>query len=247
MPDKDEFDVLLDSALATYADRGTDGGLERRVLAAVAAEHALGQERRAAGWWGRRLAWAIAVPVAASLLVWMSVGRIRQHAPAQREQAHRQDSVVRHETMAQKNGPPAAAERATHSRRTEGGGRLVEPSGTAETGPFQNGGPAGLKHAARPCPAAELDSLATIGVTSTSCPAAHAGTQRAAALPLPKLDVFPAPQPLTAQERALVSVTREAPVPVRKALADVQDQDSVPIHIAAIHIPPVEPLIDTQR
>lgn len=57
-----EFDLLLRSALNTYADPGSDLDLAQQILARVAAESAGRQTRR----W---LPWAIAVPVAAGLLI----------------------------------------------------------------------------------------------------------------------------------------------------------------------------------
>jgi hypothetical protein len=64
--------------------------------------------------------------------------------------------------------------------------------------------------------------------------------QVAAAKPVPKLDVFPTPQPLTEQEQALVLVAARTPAPLRKALAEAQAQESPPVRIAAIHIPPLD-------
>ena len=57
---------------------------------------------------------------------------------------------------------------------------------------------------------------------------------------LPKLDVFPAPQPLTPQEQALVLFVARAPEEERKAVAEAQQRIETPISIAAIHIPPLE-------
>jgi hypothetical protein len=57
---------------------------------------------------------------------------------------------------------------------------------------------------------------------------------------LPKLDVFPAPQPLTPQEQALVVFVAQAPETGRKAFAEAQQKIGTPISIAAIHIPPLE-------
>jgi hypothetical protein len=60
-------------------------------------------------------------------------------------------------------------------------------------------------------------------------------------VPLPKLDVFPTPQPLNAEERTLVVIATQTPVPLRKALVDAQSQPDAPLHIAEIRIPPIEP------
>jgi len=79
MPEKDDLDLLLDSALSTYADPGPDSGLEQRVLAAVAAarveQGATAKPRRS---W---LPWAIALPVAAGLLIlWLAIPKV-VHSP----------------------------------------------------------------------------------------------------------------------------------------------------------------------
>ncbi len=58
---------------------------------------------------------------------------------------------------------------------------------------------------------------------------------------LPKLDVFPTPQPVTAEERALAVAATKAPGPLRQALVEAQSQVDAPLHIAAIVIPPLEP------
>jgi hypothetical protein len=65
--------------------------------------------------------------------------------------------------------------------------------------------------------------------------------QTAAAEPLPKLDFFPTPQPLTPQEQALAVIATQTPAPELKALIDAQKADDRPFPIAASHIPPFEP------
>jgi hypothetical protein len=60
--------------------------------------------------------------------------------------------------------------------------------------------------------------------------------------PLPKLDVFPTPQPPTAEEQALAAFISRASDSERKALIESQKQLQAPISIAAIRIPPLEPL-----
>jgi len=57
----DELDLLLESALTTYADPGPDSGLEQRILTRVSAGAATRPRRH----W---LLWAIALPAAACLL-----------------------------------------------------------------------------------------------------------------------------------------------------------------------------------
>jgi hypothetical protein len=60
--------------------------------------------------------------------------------------------------------------------------------------------------------------------------------------PLPKLDVFPTPRPLTTEEQALIVFISRASDSERKALIESQEQLQAPISIAAIRIPPLEPL-----
>jgi hypothetical protein len=60
--------------------------------------------------------------------------------------------------------------------------------------------------------------------------------------PLPKLDVFPTPRPLTAEEQALAVFISHASDAERKALIESQKQFQAPISIAAIRIPPLETL-----
>jgi hypothetical protein len=74
----------------------------------------------------------------------------------------------------------------------------------------------------------------------------RSGTKRqldtvgANAEPLPKLDVFPTPQPLTPAERALVAFASRAPAAERESLIDAQQQPNTPLTIAAIKIQPID-------
>ena len=225
MPDKDDLDLLLDSALATYGSPGPETGLEQRVLSSLAAARAAEQERRARTWSRRWLAWAIAVPVAASLLLWIGISRTVRPPAIRTYEAH-------------------------HASRTQ---TAHEDKGTNEQRLVQKGRPSGAKAhrevAAAParlksCPVTKPGQFAKTGNVSISCPAPaqadSSGTQVAQSEPSPKLDVFPTPQALTPQERALAVVAMQSPVPVRKALAAAQEQDDIPVHIAAIHIPPID-------
>ena len=74
MPEQDELDLLVQSALASYADPGAESGLEGRILARIAAEGAPVARRR----W---LPWAIALPVAAGLLLLLLLSGHRQKVP----------------------------------------------------------------------------------------------------------------------------------------------------------------------
>lgn len=58
--------------------------------------------------------------------------------------------------------------------------------------------------------------------------------------PLPKLDTFPSPQPLTDEEQALVALQNHAPAS-RQQLLDAQTHLSEPVSIANIEIPPLDP------
>jgi hypothetical protein len=72
-------------------------------------------------------------------------------------------------------------------------------------------------------------------------PATHpaAPPQVAQAAPPPKLDVFPTPTPLSAEERALVTVADTAPPSQREALIESQEKPDAPLSIAALNIPPL--------
>lgn len=55
----------------------------------------------------------------------------------------------------------------------------------------------------------------------------------------PKLDVFPSPQPLSAQERALLALATQSPDTERETLLANQRRQDSPLDIAAIRIPPI--------
>ena len=67
-------------------------------------------------------------------------------------------------------------------------------------------------------------------------PATRGRTRR-----LPKLDVFPAPQPLTPGEEELVAYIAHAPESELQSLIDAQKQIDAPLSIAAIEIHPLRP------
>jgi hypothetical protein len=194
----DELDLLLDSALATYADPGCNSGLENHVLSALAPARAATRARIAPhrrGW----LPWAIAIPLAACLfLLWLFASQYA-HAPTPPEEAHQTQPTPESDIAASApNRVPAAVTK-----------------------------PAFHKH--HTTPVAQQPSQ----------------EQTATATPLPKLDVFPTPQPLTSQEHSLIVAVR-ASEPVRAALVKAQKQDDTPIRIAAIRIPPLESLSSGQ-
>ena len=57
--------------------------------------------------------------------------------------------------------------------------------------------------------------------------------------PLPKLDVFPAPTPLSPQERALAVYVAQTPQAEQQALAQSEQQEN-PLTVASIHVMPLE-------
>jgi hypothetical protein len=67
--------------------------------------------------------------------------------------------------------------------------------------------------------------------------AAH--TARAASAPLPRLDVFPTPRPLSSEEQAFVRFVTTTPAPERNAALAAQQQMDEPLHIAEITIQPI--------
>lgn len=62
----------------------------------------------------------------------------------------------------------------------------------------------------------------------------------AKAAALPKLDVFPLPQPLSPEEQALYTFATQVPEKQRQAILDAQKNVDAPLNIAAIHIQPLE-------
>jgi hypothetical protein len=190
MPEKDDLDLLIDSALSTYAVPGPDSGLEDRLLVTLAAVRTTALPIRG-GWRRRWVPWAVVLPIAAGLVfLWLSPRREKPLPALEPREA--------------RVGAPAA----------------VAPN-AGSSSEVRHGVP--RRHA--------------VHITQPASP-----VQAAQAAPLPKLDVFPTPQPLTAGERALVVVVTETPLPARQALIEAQSLDHLPVRIAEIHIPPLEPL-----
>ncbi len=189
MREKDDLDLLIDTALSTYADPGPGSKLEDRVLVTLAAVRTETPRVRAR-WRSRLLPWAVAIPVAAGLLfLWLSP-KSNKLLPASVRQEAREAAA------------PAIA---------------PHPKSSSEVRP---GVP--RRHAVHSTPPASP-------------------VQAAEAAPLPKLDVFPTPQPLTPEERALALVATQIPLPAREALVEAQSLDAQPVRIAEIQIPPLEP------
>jgi len=184
MPEHDDLDLVLRSALNTYADPGPESGLERRVLARISAEASQVPRRR----W---LPWAIALPIAAGLLLLLVLFDSRQtHRPPEAASAPGQPLIIR---------------------------SLPEPSKTLTTAPVLRSQALSAK------PDLRWEEIA------------------AKPAPLPKLDVFPTPQLLTAEELALAAFAASAPAPERQSLIEAQAKVEAPLSIAAIQIQPLEP------
>jgi len=187
MPESDEFDLMLRSALDTYADPGPESGIEARVLARVSAEAVAAPRRR----W---LPWVVALPVAAGLLLLFVLFEFRPaHRPSD-------DSGLAH------------------------------PSHQ----PLINTARPELSTALRPDPVLR-------GNGPHARPRPRMETVAAEAAPLPKLDVFPTPQPLTPEEQAFVVFAARAPQSERQALIEAHKQAEAPLSIAAIQIQPLDP------
>ncbi|HEX4757291.1 MAG TPA: hypothetical protein VH308_04880, partial [Terracidiphilus sp.] len=125
MPDP-EFDLLLRSALATYAEPASDSELVHGILVRVAAESAPAPVRR----W---LPWAIALPVAAGLLALAFLFGSRQmHIPARNEnQAHISQQPLHQQPAARTE--PSSAFRPTPIQRAKARGPRPQPRGVLVT------------------------------------------------------------------------------------------------------------------
>jgi hypothetical protein len=191
MRDKDDLELLIESALSSYGDPGPCSGLEQRILARVTNARALAEPEPA-----HRRRWLLsllALPAVACLLLFLVVPRTPRHEVNQAKQPHRVErpapelpAFVAHQTAQPASG---------HSRRAR---QIVASRAVAEQ---------------------------QFALNSS---------------PLPKLDVFPTPRPLTTQEQALVFVATRTPESQREALVKTQKPNDSPLSIAAIHIPPLE-------
>ena len=180
MPDGDELDLLINSALSTYAGGGPDPDFEQRILARVAAEAAPKPPRR----W---LHWALAFSATACLIFLVVLFGLKS--------VHR---------------PSGHAEQNRTARQPQLAGAGTQPPTAADTHAFQRTRPAW------PRPYSRLNAAGTANDR------------------LPKLDVFPTPQPLTPEEQALVVFVAQAPEPERQSLIEAQAKADAPIDIADI-------------
>src|SRR5690242_2465936 len=83
----------------------------------------------------------------------------------------------------------------------------------------------------RPAPVVEKARVVT---------ARRARTRARRARPLPKLEQFPAPTPLTAEESALIAFVKHRPAEAQQVFAELQKRVDEPIEIQPIQIPPLE-------
>jgi hypothetical protein len=128
MRNKDELDLLLDSALATYGDPGPDAGFRDRVLSAMASTRqadaqpiVMARPRRS--WWP----WAIAIPLAACLLfLWLAVSKSGHRTPSQPQQARaiRPTPISPHTTLLL--AVPRRATHPAHAVRSEVSPQVAE-------------------------------------------------------------------------------------------------------------------------
>lgn len=229
IPNPDDLDLLLDSALSTYADPGPEAGLERRVLAALSTARDF-DDRKVAGakMHRRRLPWAIAIPVLACLiLLWFFASTRIVHAPTKPRLAGPSEEATSESPSVPLDRPAPTIPQKVHPS----GAKARVRSGVST---------ARLKS----CPVKALTFTEGAGQVSEPCResvASATSVAHAATAPLPKLDVFPTPQPLTEQEQALLFYAQQAPTAQLQALSEAQARDEDPFPVATVHIPAFEP------
>jgi hypothetical protein len=197
MNDRDDLDILLNAALATYVDPGAAPGLISRILTSTCwrakqvNRHI--DNRRPLRW----LPWAVPTLAALLLVVIFTV----RHAVTHRVELS------------------ATAGLSHPSELTPHAPAISTPSPKVETHLAAASNPRQIRQIKRPMHAASPP-------------------------PLPRLEVFPTPTPLSQEERALVDLANRRPDQAaqvaNRSLADrSQEQAIEPIRIAAIHIPPL--------
>jgi hypothetical protein len=189
---RDELDILLDAALATYTGPEPSPSLTPRILAAARdLDH-----RPSADW----LSWAIPA-LAATLLMTVLL-------------THR--SATPPETS-----PPTADLSAPHAPASAE--RMPDTAGNRT---------------------AAAEATPRLGSTPTRV-ARSVRTTAPIQPPLPRQDVFPTPTPLSPEEQALAAAVNRSPERIAKQIAQSAapspEQPIEPLHIAAIHIPPLNP------
>ncbi len=68
----------------------------------------------------------------------------------------------------------------------------------------------------------------------------RAGSLQAMERPLPKMEIFPTPRPLTAQEEALLGFAQQGSLEAKKQAVDAQEHLGDPIVIAELRIEPLQ-------
>ena len=184
-PNRDELDILIDSALATYIDEDPSPHVTSRILASTKALH-----RRPSL---RLLRW-ITPALAAVLLITI----LLIHRPG----THRESSSQPAELSTSRAPAPAVLTANAHTASTvaeETAHRRLHPLRTVPAAPPLQ--------------------------------------------PLPRQEVFPTPAPLTPQEQALLMLANSNSQKLAEEAAKpaAQPQPIEPLHIAAIHIPPLNP------
>ena len=182
MPERDELDLLIDSALADYAE--PRAGLEQRIVARV---HA-GSSTSTTGW--RWALWALACTLAIACVISIAIPRERR-------------------------SPPASTATATTPVHV-----APSPRQTKEPQPQVR---------LRQQPAERLVSRA----------GSHRRNEQVEAPSQPKLDLFPAPQPLSSQERALIALVTRAPAEAARLGLENREQADAPLQISQIEVPPI--------
>jgi hypothetical protein len=92
-----------------------------------------------------------------------------------------------------------------------------------------------------PVPPAQSAPQTTIARTTKTPARTPQPRLIAAHAPLPKLDVFPTPQPLSPEEQALAHFVAHTPPSEIKSLQDAQQKLDEPLNIAEIQIQPIKP------
>jgi hypothetical protein len=113
-------------------------------------------------------------------------------------------------------------------------GWISQPRATTATRSAAVSEPSSLAYAPppSPAPAAQLAELKRGNKTKLR----HSAPARF----LPKEECFPAPAPLTDEERALVAWVSRAPIEAAQAFADLQTRSAESIEIQPIQIPPLQ-------
>jgi hypothetical protein len=182
MKDRDDLDILLDAALATYADPGPPPGLTSRIIASA---HGIDSRRRPVRW----LPWAVPALAALVLIV----------------------AFFARYTLTHRTALPPVAQ--LSPRPSEHVLTTSDPAIAIQQTVVRSNSPRTVK---------------TMYVANPQ-------------QPLPRLEVFPTPTPLTSEEQALVALANRNLGDITQSFARNQTQPVQPLGIAAIQIPPLNP------